>query len=83
MFYKHNNIFNKRKRGRKIDSYVDIFQGSVIGRICTIYPSNTECFYLHLLLHKIKAPTQFEALKAINNTIHPTYQSGCKSIKCY
>ncbi|XP_044597578.1 uncharacterized protein LOC123274153 [Cotesia glomerata] len=80
IFDKQNKIFNKRKRGRKVDDYVDIYKENVIGRVYTIHPSNTECFYLRLLLHNIRGPVSFEALKTIDNIIHPTYQSACKAL---
>ncbi|XP_044596684.1 uncharacterized protein LOC123273344 [Cotesia glomerata] len=81
IFDKQNKIFKKlEKRGRKVDDYVDIYKENVIGRVYTIHPSNTECFYLRLLLHNIRGPVSFEALKTIDNIIHPTYQSACKAL---
>ena len=62
----------QKRRLPQIDRYLDIFQENVVG-----HPSNTQCFYLRLLLHNIKGPTSYEALKIINNTVHPTYQSAC------
>jgi hypothetical protein len=63
----------QKRRLPQIDSYLEIFQENVVG-----HPSNTQRFYLRLLLHNIKGPTSYEALKIINNTVHPTYQSACK-----
>ena len=71
-FYIYRVEWQKR-RIPQIDGYLDTFQEDVVG-----HPSNTQCFYLRSLLHKIRGPTSYEALKIINNTVHPTYQSACK-----
>lgn len=46
----------------------------------TIHPNNTECYHLRLLLHEVRGPTSYSALKTVNGILHPTFQSACKAL---
>ncbi|XP_074109302.1 uncharacterized protein LOC141534058 [Cotesia typhae] len=59
-----NNRFERRKKGR----------------VYTVHPGNTECYHLRLLLHEIRGPTSFSALKTVNGVIHPTFQAACRAL---
>lgn len=46
----------------------------MLGRVYTIHPSNTECYYSRMLLHHVRRPTSFTILKTTNDIVHPTFQ---------
>ena len=43
----------------------------------TIHPNDRECFYLRLLLHKVKGPTCFDSLRTANGKVHKTFREAC------
>ncbi|XP_074115105.1 uncharacterized protein LOC141537825 [Cotesia typhae] len=49
------------------------------GRVYTVHPKNTKCYYLRLLLHEVRGPTSFLALKTIGGVVHPTFQAACRA----
>lgn len=51
-----------------------------MGRVYTIHPNNTECFYLRMLLHVIRGPTSFLHLKTVEGIEHATFQSACLAL---
>lgn len=53
---------------------------NVIGRVYTIHPNNTECYYLRMLLHAIKGPTSFQDIRTVNSVEHTTFQSACLAL---
>lgn len=69
--------FFRRKHGREVSEYTGIYESGTLGRVYTVHPKDAECYYLRLLLHTIKGPTSFDALKSINNEICPTYREAC------
>ncbi|KAF0696189.1 ATP-dependent DNA helicase, partial [Aphis craccivora] len=75
-----NNIFERRKRGINVNGWPGIKRDQALGRVYTIHPKNTECYYLRLLLHEVRGPTSFLKLKTVNGTIQPTYQTACKAL---
>ncbi|XP_037822309.1 uncharacterized protein LOC119610956 [Lucilia sericata] len=75
-----SNKFERRKRGKRIEGWEDIRKDDVLGRVFTIHPNNTECFYLRLLLHVVKGPTSFVDLKTVNGVEHPTFHSACLAL---
>jgi len=42
-----------------------IKQAQALGRVYAISPQQAECFYLRLLLHNVKGPQSFAALKTM------------------
>ena len=48
-----------------------------LGRVYTVHPSNSECFYLRMLLHVLRGPTSFADLKTINGVVCETYREAC------
>lgn len=69
--------FFRRKHGANVASYAGICGTDTLGRVYTVHPNNAECYYLRLLLHTIKGPTCFEALKTINGEICETFREAC------
>ncbi|KAL4113113.1 hypothetical protein QTP88_016796 [Uroleucon formosanum] len=63
--------------GLMIDGWPTVKNDDALGRVYTIHPHNTECYYLRMLLHEIRGPTSFSHLKTINGILHNTFQSAC------
>jgi len=66
--------FSRRKQGEPC--YPGVRKSSALGRVYTVHPNNSECYFLRMLLHKIKGPTSFESLKQG----HLTYQAACRAL---
>ena len=74
-----NNMFTRRKQGKDVDGWPGVKKDHALGRVYTIHPNNTECYYLRLLLHEVRGPTSFIDLKTVNGVLHSTFQSSCKA----
>ncbi|GFQ85636.1 ATP-dependent DNA helicase [Trichonephila clavata] len=75
-----NNKFSRRKKGKAVSGYLEIKKGQVLGRVYTVHPGNAECYYLLLLLHKIRGPTSFTALKIVAGVVQPSFQAACRAL---
>ncbi|UYV70960.1 hypothetical protein LAZ67_8001258 [Cordylochernes scorpioides] len=53
------------------------FDSDAIGRVYTVHPNFEECFYLRMLLHSVRGPTSFAALRTINGVLCQTYKEAC------
>lgn len=69
--------FVRRKRGTPVANQTDLVETNAIGRVYTVHPNNSDCFYLRMLLHEVKGPTSFDSLKKVNNEICQTYKEAC------
>lgn len=69
--------FTRRKRGTIVAGYAGVHSSDALGRVYTVHPNNAECYYLRLLLHTIKGPTSFAALKTIHGNECQTYREAC------
>ena len=69
--------WSRRKRGREVDGYPDVKEDDTIGRVYSINPKNSECFYLRLLLHEVKGPTSFADLRTVDEVVCETYHEAC------
>ncbi|XP_063909244.1 uncharacterized protein LOC135126934 [Zophobas morio] len=69
--------FCRRKRGARHSSIAGIFSTGVLGRVYTVHPNNGECYYLRMLLHVVKGPTSFQAIKTIDGQECETYREAC------
>ena len=76
-FYTWNNkSWNRRKRGTQVEGE-DVFEAAVISRIYTVSPRQGECFFLRLLLHHVKGPRSFDALRTVDGHLCSTYRDAC------
>ncbi|XP_031634678.1 uncharacterized protein LOC116347980 [Contarinia nasturtii] len=69
--------FFRRKNGRYVADYAGIRETDTIGRVYTVHPNYAECYYLRILLHEVRGPTSFQALKTINGVEYQTYREVC------
>jgi hypothetical protein len=51
-----------------------------VSRVYNIHPSDGDKFYLRLLLHNVEGATSFEALKTVEDIVHPTFLEACKAL---
>ena len=75
-----NQKFHRRKQGQPVTGYPGVKKDKVLGRVYTVHPNNSECYYLRLLLHEVRGPTSFTTLKTVAGIVHPTFHSACKSL---
>ncbi|GFT37609.1 ATP-dependent DNA helicase [Trichonephila clavipes] len=54
--------------------------GDALGRLYTVHPNNTECFYLRLLLINIRGPISFQDLRTVNGQLCATYRQACQEL---
>jgi len=79
-YYIWNNsrkIFSRRKQGPLVEGQNNIHSSEALGRVYNVHPNNAECYYLRLLLHTIRGPTSFEALRTIDGVVCETYREAC------
>ncbi|GBN36887.1 hypothetical protein AVEN_32254-1 [Araneus ventricosus] len=77
---KVKKVFNRRKQGAIVEGHDDIRSGDALGRVYTVHSRNTDCYYLRLLLHKIKGPTSFKDLRTVNGIEYETYREACLAL---
>lgn len=65
--------FCRRKQGAPF-SGKDTRESEAIGRVCTVHPNNTECFYLQMLLFIVRGPTLFENSRIVSGELCSTYR---------
>lgn len=73
--------FIRRKQGKQVEGWPNIFSSDALGRIYTIHPQNAECFYLRLLLINVPGPTSFQHLRTVNGELCPTYRDACQKLQ--
>ncbi|GFR06302.1 uncharacterized protein TNCT_301071 [Trichonephila clavata] len=54
-----------------------IFSTIILGRVYTVHPNNSECYYLRMPFHVIKGSTSFHAIKTIDGQVCQTYREAC------
>lgn len=76
-----SNKFQRRKQGQPVSGFAGVKKDKVLGRVYTVHPvSNPECYYLRLLLHEVRGPTSFTALKTVSGVVHATFQAACNAL---
>lgn len=72
-----NNMFQRRKKRSIVPGHPGVKKDQVLGKIYTVHPNDSECFYLRLLLHKVRGPTSFRSLKMVGGIEYPTFHAAC------
>lgn len=70
--------YTKRKQGEPVEGFPEIKRSNAIGRMYTVHPSQSECFFLRLLLIKRPGPRSFEDLRTFENRVCETYREACQ-----
>jgi hypothetical protein len=63
-----------RKQGTPINECPGLFKSNTLGRVFTVNPRQTECFYLRLLLINVTGPLSFQNKRKVNGQQYPTYK---------
>ncbi|GBP53109.1 hypothetical protein EVAR_97113_1 [Eumeta japonica] len=74
------NSFSRRRRGQDVEGYPGVKKDTTLGRVYNIHPTQTECFYLRMLLQYVRGPMSFQHLRTVNGVIFQTYQGACKEL---
>lgn len=69
-----------RKQGTPIDECPGLFKSNTLGRVYTVNPRQTECFYLRLLLVNVTSPLSFQDIRKVNGQQYPTYKDTCLAL---
>ncbi|XP_036339810.1 uncharacterized protein LOC118749148 [Rhagoletis pomonella] len=69
-----------RKKGTPIDACPGLFKSNTLGRVYTVNPRQTECFYLRLLLVNVIGPLSFQDIRNVNGQQYPTYKDACLAL---
>ena len=77
-----NNKWNKRQKGKQgeVKDFPGYFKDDALGRVYTVHPGQQECFFLRILLHEVRGPTSFKALKTVNGQVCQTYREACNKL---
>jgi hypothetical protein len=58
----------------------DAFKSNTLGRVFTVNPRQTECFYLRLLLVNVTGPLSFQDIRKENGQQYTTYKDACLAL---
>ncbi|GFV00104.1 uncharacterized protein LOC104236095 [Trichonephila clavipes] len=72
--------FQRRKQGKAVEGHTSLYSSDALGRLYTVHPNNTECFYLRLLLIIIRGPISFQDLGTVNGQLCATYRQACQEL---
>jgi len=60
-----------------VEGHPSVWATQALGRVYTVHLSNSECFYLRMILHVVREPTSFTDLKTVNEVMCETYREAC------
>ncbi|GBM54897.1 hypothetical protein AVEN_77808-1 [Araneus ventricosus] len=72
-------VFVRRKKGTPVFGS-DVVASEALGRVYTVAPNNSECFFLRMLLHTIKGPTSYTMIKTVDGRICYTFRETCQKL---
>ncbi|KAL8606455.1 hypothetical protein ACOMHN_015544 [Nucella lapillus] len=76
----NNKKWQRRKQGQDVENWPGIKASAAIARVYTVSPKHQECFFLRLLLHRVKGPTSFEDLRTFEGRLCNTNREPASSI---
>ena len=74
-----NGGWSRRRKGKPVPGYPEMFQEDTLGRMHTVAPSQDEAFCLRMLLNEVAGPSSFQDLKTVNGIIHESFKAACRS----
>nr|XP_042907030.1 uncharacterized protein LOC122271095 [Parasteatoda tepidariorum] len=66
-----------RKQGTQVAACPGLFKSNALGRIFTVNPRQTECFYFRQLLVNVTDSLSFQDIRKVDGHQHPTYKDAC------
>jgi hypothetical protein len=76
-FVWHKSKFIRKKLWK---GWPGVKKDNALGRVYTIHPNNTVCYYLRLLLNEVRGPKSFSDIKTVNGVLLRTFQAACKAL---
>ena len=73
---KGTKCWQRRKRGAKVDGEDEVVKCSAIGRIHTISPKLSDCYFVRMLLTDVVGPTSFNDLRTVDGE-ELSYREAC------
>ncbi|GFR17143.1 helitron_like_N domain-containing protein [Trichonephila clavata] len=73
-------IWMPHKQGTPIEACSGLFKSKILGRVFTVNPRQTECFYLRLLLVNVTGPLSFQDIRKVNGQQYLTYKDACLAL---
>ena len=74
-----NGGWSRRRQGKPVPGYPEMFQEDTLGRMHTVAPSQDEAFCLRMLLNEVAGPTSFQDLKTVNGIVLDSFKAACRS----
>ncbi|GFR23838.1 uncharacterized protein TNCT_305271 [Trichonephila clavata] len=68
------------KQSTPIEACPGLFKSKTFGRVFTVNPRQTECFYLRLLLVNATGPLSFQDICKVNGQQYLTYKDACLAL---
>lgn len=75
-----SKISQRRKQGKPVPGYPNVYSTDGIGRIYSIHPSKDECFHLRLILVNVRGPTSFQHLRFVNGELYGSYKQLLENV---
>ena len=72
--------WRRRRRGAPHPDVAGIFMTEAVGRVYNVSPRAGELFFLRLLLHNVRGPRSYEALRTVGGRIHDTFREACSQL---
>ena len=69
--------WQRRRQGKPVENFPEIREANVLSRVYTISPRCGDLYYLRLLLHHVKGPESFVALRTFEDNVLPTFKDVC------
>ncbi len=73
---KASKKWKRRIQGTPVEDHPGMKSSDTLGRVYTVHPSNFECYCLRLL-HVVKGPTSFGALRIVDQHQYGTFREAC------
>ncbi|GFV15904.1 ATP-dependent DNA helicase [Trichonephila clavipes] len=78
--YGRPDLLQFQRRSLAVEGHTNLYSSDALGRLYTVHPNNTECFYLRLLLINIHGPISFQDLRTVNGQLCATYRQACQEL---
>ncbi|GBN16938.1 hypothetical protein AVEN_253636-1 [Araneus ventricosus] len=72
-------VFIRWKKGTPVFGS-DVVASEALGRVYTVHPNNSECFFPRMLLHTIKGPTSYTMLETVDGPVCYIFREACQKL---
>ena len=68
----------RRQRGSEVQE--NVFKSDSVARMYSVNPHQQECFFLRLLLTRLRGPTSFDSIKTVDGIKYESYRATCTAL---